>query len=44
MVAERQGQHAVALYKLDELIVRFPDGPLTESARGERQRIRSVSH
>ena len=44
MAAERQGQHAVALRKLDELIARFPGGPLSESARGERQRILSVSH
>jgi ferric-dicitrate binding protein FerR (iron transport regulator) len=44
MTAERQGQHAAALRKLDELISRFPGGPLSESARGERQRILSVSH
>jgi len=44
MAAERQGQHAAALRKLDELIARFPGGPLSESARGERQRILSVSH
>ena len=44
MAAERQGQHAAALHKLDELISRFPGGPLSESARGERQRILSVSH
>jgi ferric-dicitrate binding protein FerR (iron transport regulator) len=43
MAAERQGQHAAALRKLDELIARFPSGPLSESARGERQRILSVS-
>jgi ferric-dicitrate binding protein FerR (iron transport regulator) len=44
MAAERQGQHAAALRRLDELISRFPSGPLSESARGERQRILSVSH
>jgi TolA-binding protein len=44
MAAERQGQHGVALRRLDELISRFPGGPLSESARGERQRILSVSH
>jgi TolA-binding protein len=43
MEAERHGHHAAALHKLDDLIKRFPEGPLTESARGERQRIRSAS-
>lgn len=44
MAAERRGQHTTALRKLDELISRFPAGPLTESARGERTRILSASH
>jgi TolA-binding protein len=39
MAAERQGQHDVALRKLNELIIRFPGGPLMESARAQRQRI-----
>jgi hypothetical protein len=39
MAAERQGQHDVALRKLDELITHYPSGPLSESARVERQRI-----
>lgn len=39
MAAERQGQHDIALRKLNELITRFPGGPLIESARAERQRI-----
>jgi hypothetical protein len=39
MAAERQGQHDVALRKLNELITRFPGGPLMESARAQRQRI-----
>jgi TolA-binding protein len=39
LAAERQGQHDLALRKLDELVTRYPDGPLSESARAERQRI-----
>jgi hypothetical protein len=39
MAAERQGQHDLALRKLDELIAHYPSGPLNESARVERQRI-----
>ena len=39
MAAERQGQHDLALRKLDELITHYPSGPLSESARVERQRI-----
>jgi len=39
MAAERQGQHDLALRKLDDLIARYPGGPLSESARAERQRI-----
>jgi hypothetical protein len=42
MAAERQGRHDFALRKLDELVARFPDGPLVESARAERQRIVSA--
>jgi hypothetical protein len=37
--AERQGQHDLALRRLDDLIARYPGGPLNESARAERQRI-----
>jgi hypothetical protein len=39
MAAERQGQHDLALRKLDDLIAHYPGGPLSESARAERQRI-----
>jgi hypothetical protein len=39
MAAEHQGQHDLALRKLDELVTRYPGGPLSESARAERQRI-----
>lgn len=42
MAAEHRGDHATAARKLDELISRFPSGPLLESARAERQRIRSA--
>jgi hypothetical protein len=42
MTAERQGQHDLALRKLDELVTRYPGGPLSESARAERQRILSA--
>jgi ferric-dicitrate binding protein FerR (iron transport regulator) len=42
MAAERQGQHDLALSKLDDLIGRYPVGPLSESARAERQRILSA--
>ena len=42
MAAERQGQHDLALRKLDELITHYPSGPLSESARAERQRILSA--
>jgi ferric-dicitrate binding protein FerR (iron transport regulator) len=42
MAAERQGQHDLALRKLNQLIERFPSGPLGESARAERQRILSA--
>lgn len=40
--AERQGQHDLALRKLDDLLARFADGPLGESARAERERILSA--
>jgi ferric-dicitrate binding protein FerR (iron transport regulator) len=39
MAAERHGQHDLALRKLDDLIARYPGGPLHESAHAERQRI-----
>jgi hypothetical protein len=42
VTAEHQGDHRAALGKLDELIARFPNGPLRESARAEKQRILSA--
>jgi ferric-dicitrate binding protein FerR (iron transport regulator) len=39
MAAERSGQYATALRKLNELIRRFPESPLLETARIERRRI-----
>ena len=42
MAAERQGQHELALRKLDELVAHYPGGPLSESARAQRQRILSA--
>jgi hypothetical protein len=42
MAAEHRGDHATALSSLDQLIERFPNGPLLESARAERQRILST--
>jgi len=39
MAAERRGQIDEALRRLNDLIQRFPDGPLNESARIERQRL-----
>jgi hypothetical protein len=42
MAAERRGQHDLALRQLDDLIRRFPSGPLRESAQAERQRILSA--
>jgi ferric-dicitrate binding protein FerR (iron transport regulator) len=39
LAAERQEQTDVALRKLDELLARFGNGPLAESARVERARI-----
>jgi hypothetical protein len=41
MAAERRGNSTTALRKLDELIARYPGGPLSESARAERQRIQA---
>lgn len=42
MAAEHRGDHATALANLQQLIERFPTGPLVESARAERQRILSA--
>jgi hypothetical protein len=42
MAAEHAGDHATAIGKLDQLIQRFPAGPLLESARAEKQRILSA--
>jgi ferric-dicitrate binding protein FerR (iron transport regulator) len=42
MAAARAGQHDVALRRLDTLLARFPEGPLSETARIERQRIKSA--
>jgi hypothetical protein len=42
MKAERLGRHKEALRKLDQLLNRFPDGPLAETARTKRQRILSA--
>jgi hypothetical protein len=42
MSSERQGQHDMALRRLDLLIERYPEGPLLETARAERQRIMSA--
>jgi hypothetical protein len=39
MAAEHKKQRDVALDKLDELLRRFPGGPLDESARAERNKI-----
>jgi hypothetical protein len=39
MAAERKKQRDLALRKLDELLRRFPGGPLDESARAERNKI-----
>jgi FecR protein. len=39
MAAEHEKQRDVALRKLDELLRRFPGGPLDESARAERNKI-----
>ena len=42
MSAEHLGQHDLALRHLDDLIQRFPGGPLRESAQAEKQRILSA--
>jgi ferric-dicitrate binding protein FerR (iron transport regulator) len=42
MAAERAGEHQIALRKLDQLLARFPTGPLFETARAERQRIQTA--
>jgi hypothetical protein len=39
MAAERKKQRDLALRKLDELLRKFPGGPLDESARAERNKI-----
>jgi FecR protein len=39
IAAERKNQRELALRKLDELLRRFPGGPLDESARAERNKI-----
>lgn len=40
--AEHKGDHVTALRKLNDLIERFPGGPLLQSARAERERILSL--
>lgn len=42
MAAARAGQHQQALRRLDDLLARFPEGPLSETARIERQRIKTA--
>jgi len=42
MAAERRGEHEMALRNLNQLIERFPESPLGESARAERQRVQAV--
>jgi ferric-dicitrate binding protein FerR (iron transport regulator) len=42
MAAARVGQHEKALHRLDDLLARFPEGPLSETARVERQRIKAA--
>lgn len=42
MAAARAGQNDLALRRLDALLARFPEGPLSETARIERQRIKSA--
>jgi ferric-dicitrate binding protein FerR (iron transport regulator) len=42
MAAARAGQHEKALHRLDDLLARFPGGPLSETARVERQRIKAA--
>jgi len=40
MAAERQGNLALAIARLETLLARFPDGSLAESARAEVARLR----
>jgi ferric-dicitrate binding protein FerR (iron transport regulator) len=42
MAAARAGQNDLAIRRLDALLSRFPEGPLGETARIERQRIKSA--
>jgi len=44
MAAERAGLHDLALIKLDDLLTRFATGPLSESARAQRERILSAQN
>jgi ferric-dicitrate binding protein FerR (iron transport regulator) len=39
--AHREGDTRRALRRLNELVTRFPNGPLTESAENERRKLRS---
>jgi hypothetical protein len=39
LAARRRGENAEATRWLDQLIARYPDGPLIESARAERRRL-----
>ncbi len=39
LAARRRGENAEAIRWLDQLIARYPDGPLIESARAERRRL-----
>jgi hypothetical protein len=39
--AHRDGQIGLALRRLDELLTRFPDGPLAETAHAERRKLRT---
>jgi ferric-dicitrate binding protein FerR (iron transport regulator) len=42
MAAARAGQHDLAIRRLDTLLARFPEGPLSETARIERKRIKAA--
>jgi ferric-dicitrate binding protein FerR (iron transport regulator) len=39
LAARRRGENTDAIRWLDRLLVRYPDGPLSESARAERRRL-----
>jgi len=39
LAARRRGENVEAIRWLDRLIGRYPEGPLTESARAERRRL-----